>query len=99
MSELTNAEFIVSASRLKRHVLECNWLQRKVSRILFQPVAPTSLFRPLGIVGTKQLRRINSMVEPRAGLVPVEPRSQPEREVEMTSATGGACLRRAMIRT
>lgn len=42
MLELTNAEFIVSASRLKRHVLECNWLQRKVSRILFQPVAPTS---------------------------------------------------------
>jgi len=53
MSELTNAEFIVSASPLKRHVLEGQGLQRKVSRILFQPVAPTSLFRPLGIVGTK----------------------------------------------
>ena len=53
MLELTNAEFIVSASPLKRHVLEGQGLQRKVSRILFQPVAPTSLFRPLGIVGTK----------------------------------------------
>ena len=52
----------------------------------------------LAVVGKKPLRRFNSIISPRAGLVPVGPRSQPDGEEEITSATGGACQCRAMIR-
>jgi len=38
------------------------------------------------------------MITPRAGLVPVELRSQPDGEEGMIWATGGACLSRAVIR-
>ena len=38
------------------------------------------------------------MITPRAGLVPVGPRSQANGDEGMIWATGGACLRRAVIR-